>query len=153
MQRKSEAFKFLKIFISEVERQQDCKVKSVRTDNGMEFCYKEFVEFLYERGLKIERTSTYTPEQNGVVERFNRTAIESVRSMLQDSGLQSKFWAEALHAFVHVKNRCTHKLLKDCIPDEEWWEKKPSVQHFRIFGSLAYVYTPKPRIFWKWYNK
>ena len=79
MQRKSEVFNFFKIFISEVERQQGCKVKSVRTDNGMEFCHKEFEELLQERGIKIERTSTYTPEQNGVAERFNRTAIEGVR--------------------------------------------------------------------------
>ena len=133
MHRKSEVFNFFKIFISEVERQQGCKVKSVRTDNGMEFCHKEFEELLQERGIKIERTSTYTPEQNGVAERFNRTAMEGVRSMLQDSGLRSRFWAEALHTFVHVKNRCTHRLLKDCTPDERWWGKKPSVQHLRIF--------------------
>ena len=145
MKKKSEVFNFFKIFMNEVERQHDLEIKSVRTDNGMEFCHKEFEEFLQEKGIKIERTSTYTPEQNGVAERFNRTAIEGVRSMLQDSGLQSRFWAEALHNFVHVKNRSTHKLLKDCTPEERWWGKRPSVQHLRIFGSLAYVHTPRSK--------
>ncbi|UYV74938.1 DCTN3 [Cordylochernes scorpioides] len=60
----------------------------------------------------LERTSTYSPEQNGIAERFNRTAIEGVRAMLLDSGLQPRFWAEALNTFVYTKNRCEHALTK-----------------------------------------
>ena len=70
-------------------------------------------------------------------------AMNCVRSMLQDSGLRPSFWAEALLAYVHTKNRCEHKLTEGLCPNEIWTGYKPSVKHFRIFGSLAYVHIPK----------
>ena len=78
LQRKSEVFKYFKEFLAKVERQCNKKLKCIRTDNGMEFCSIEFEKFLRDRGIKMERTSTYSPEQNGIAERFNRTAIEGV---------------------------------------------------------------------------
>ncbi|GBN10671.1 Retrovirus-related Pol polyprotein from transposon RE1 [Araneus ventricosus] len=68
--------------------------------------------------------------------------MEAVRTMLQDSGLQPRFWAEALHAYVHTKNRCSHKLTEGKTPMEIWSGHKPSIRHCRTFGSLAYVYVP-----------
>ncbi|GBN67200.1 Retrovirus-related Pol polyprotein from transposon TNT 1-94 [Araneus ventricosus] len=112
------------------------------------FCYervwfKNFFEtFLRDLGIKIEKTSFYTPELNGIAERFNRSSMEAVRTMLQDSGLQPRFWAEALHAYVHTKNRCSHKLTEGKTPMEIWSGHKPSIRHCRTFGSLAYVYVP-----------
>ncbi|GBM05418.1 Retrovirus-related Pol polyprotein from transposon TNT 1-94 [Araneus ventricosus] len=68
--------------------------------------------------------------------------MEAVRTMLQDSGLQPRFWAEALHAYVHTKNRWSHKLTEGKTPMEIWSGHKPSIRHCRAFGSLAYVYVP-----------
>ncbi|GBN86377.1 Retrovirus-related Pol polyprotein from transposon TNT 1-94 [Araneus ventricosus] len=103
------------------------------------------IEKIQGLGIKMERTSVYTPEQNGVAERFNRTAVEGIRSMLQDSGLKPQFWAEALLTFVHVKNRCVHKLTGIKTPIKIWTGYRPSVRDFRIFGSLAHVYIPSVR--------
>ncbi|GBM55900.1 Retrovirus-related Pol polyprotein from transposon TNT 1-94 [Araneus ventricosus] len=108
----------------------------------MEFCHKDFETFLRDLGIRIERTSFYTPELNGIAERFNRSSMEAVRTMLQDSGLQPRFWAEALHAYVHTKNRCSHKLTEGKTPMEIWSGHKPFIRHCRTFGSLAYVYVP-----------
>ncbi|GBN14456.1 hypothetical protein AVEN_170064-1 [Araneus ventricosus] len=99
----------------------------MRSDNGLEFCHKEFENFLTKLGIKMERTSLYTPEQNGIAEKFNRKAKDGVGAMLHDSGLQSKFWAEALLTFVHAKNRCEHKLTSPLTPIEIWSGFKPSV--------------------------
>ncbi|GBL77255.1 Retrovirus-related Pol polyprotein from transposon TNT 1-94 [Araneus ventricosus] len=139
---KSEVFSFFKEYLSRVQRELGRKLKSVRTDNGMEFYHKDFETFLRDLGIKIERTSFYTPELNGIAERFNRSSMEAVRTMLQDSGLQPKFWAEALHAYVHTKNRCSHKLTEGKTPMEIWSGHKPSIRHCRTFGSLTYVYVP-----------
>ncbi|GBM34909.1 Retrovirus-related Pol polyprotein from transposon TNT 1-94 [Araneus ventricosus] len=139
---KSEVFSIFKEYLSRVQRELGRKLKSVRTDNGMEFCHKDFETFLRDLGIKIERTSFYTPELNGIAERFNRSSMEAVRTMLQDSGLQPRFWAEALHAYVHTKNRCSHKLTEGKTPMEIWSGHKPSIRHCRTFGSLAYVYVP-----------
>ncbi|GBM98007.1 Retrovirus-related Pol polyprotein from transposon TNT 1-94 [Araneus ventricosus] len=139
---KSEVFSIFKEYLSRVQRELGRKLKSVRTDNGMEFCHKDIETFLRDLGIKIERTSFYTPELNGIAERFNRSSMEAVRTMLQDSGLQPRFWAEALHAYVHTKNRCSHKLTEGKTPMEIWSGHKPSIRHCRTFGSLAYVYVP-----------
>ncbi|GBN49452.1 Retrovirus-related Pol polyprotein from transposon TNT 1-94 [Araneus ventricosus] len=101
---KSEVFSIFKEYLSRVQCELGRKLKSVRTDNGMEFCHKDFETFLRDLGIRIERTSFYTPELNGIAERFNRSSMEAVRTMLQDSGLQPRFWAEALHGYVHTKN-------------------------------------------------
>lgn len=140
---KTEVFDCFKTYLAKVERETNSKLKSCRTDNGLEFCHKEFESFLSKLGIKHERTSTYTSEQNGVAEKFNRTAMDGVRAMLQDSGLQPRFWAEALVAFVHIRNRCEHKLTEGLTPIELWSGHKPSVRHFKIFGSLAFVHIPK----------
>ncbi|KAF8785815.1 Retrovirus-related Pol polyprotein like [Argiope bruennichi] len=130
-------------YLARVERELGLKLKSVRTDNGMEFCHKEFEKFLRELGIKSERTTIFTPELNGVSERFNRSSMDAVRTLLQDSGLQPRFWAEALQNYVYTKNRCIHKLTEGKTPIEIWSGRKPSIKHCRIFGSLAYVYVPK----------
>lgn len=54
-------------------------IKCLRTDNGFEFCNSSFVSFCKEHG--IERTCTYTPQQNGVAERMNRIVMEKVRCL------------------------------------------------------------------------
>jgi transposase InsO family protein len=71
LKNKTEVFYYFKKFLASAERQLNVKLKCVRTDNGLEFCHKEFEAFLNDLGIKIERTSTYTPEQNGVCEKFN----------------------------------------------------------------------------------
>ncbi|KAF8795392.1 Retrovirus-related Pol polyprotein like [Argiope bruennichi] len=118
-------------------------VNSLGGNNGMEFCHKELEKFLRELGIKSERTTIFTPELNGVSERFNRSSMDAVRTLLQDSGLQPRFWAEALQNYVYTKNRCIHKLTEGKTLIEIWSGRKPSIKHCRIFGSLAYVYVPK----------
>ncbi|XP_071039976.1 uncharacterized protein [Parasteatoda tepidariorum] len=140
---KHEVFNCFKLYLAKYERQLNVKLKSVRCDNGMEFCNVKFQDFLNELGIRMERTSVYTPEQNGVAESYNRVAGEGIRSMLADSGLKGRFWAEALHCFVHVKNRSEHKLLEGKTPFEIFYGYKPSVKHFKVFGSLAYAHIPK----------
>jgi hypothetical protein len=79
---------------------------------------------------------------NGVAERFNLTACNSIRAMLESSHLPSKFWSEALMCFNYVWNRVPHRgYLKT--PFELYSGNKPSVAHLKVFGCLAYVGTPK----------
>jgi len=59
----------------------------LRTDNDGEFCNKEFEEFCKKCGIKWKKTTPYTPKQNGVAERMNKTLMERKRSMLSGAGL------------------------------------------------------------------
>ncbi|GFU49240.1 retrovirus-related Pol polyprotein from transposon TNT 1-94 [Trichonephila clavipes] len=108
----------------------------------MEFCHSKFSKYLNELGIRCERTNTYTPEQNGVSERFNLTAIDCVKAMLNTSGIEQCFWAEALVCFTSVKNRICHKF-KDKTPYELYLRRKPTVSNLKVFGCHVYVGTPK----------
>ena len=74
-----------------IENQTGRKLKCLRTDNGGEFKYDEFVKFFWEHGIRREYTAPYSSEQNSIAERMNRTIQERVVSMLQHSGLSDGF--------------------------------------------------------------
>ena len=68
----------------------------MRTDRGGKFNSNEFNEFCKLSGIKRQLTAAYTPQQNGVAERKNRTVMNMVRSMLSDKKIPKTFWPEAV---------------------------------------------------------
>ena len=108
-----------------VENQTEKKLKVLRTDNGLEFCNSRFDNFCKERGIVRHMTCAYTPQQNGVAERMNRTILEKVRSMLSDSGLPRMFWAEATQTAVTLINKTPSSTIKFEIPDKKWTGRSP----------------------------
>lgn len=79
-----------------------------------------------------------TPQCNGVVERANRSIIEMTRSMMLDSRMPLDFWAEAVCAAVHIKNRI-QSMVHGRTPYEMWHCKKPNIKYLRRFGCTAYL--------------
>lgn len=142
---KNQVFKYFKEFKVLVENQQNKKIKIFRTDNGLEFCNAEFDNFLAEAGIVHQKTNIYTPEQNGVSERSNRTLVERARCMLFDAGLEKMFWAEAINTAVYLKNRSPTSGLQNATPFELWTNSKPDVSHVRVFGSRVMVHIPKEK--------
>ncbi|GFS63274.1 retrovirus-related Pol polyprotein from transposon TNT 1-94 [Trichonephila clavipes] len=114
------------------------KVIAVRTDGGLEFCNKDMDNFLTELGIKHEVTNPYTPEMNGVAERFNLTALDGIKTLLKSSEVPHKFWGEALLCFTYAWNRICHKD-SNKTPFEKYSGRKPSVLHLKPFGCLAYA--------------
>ena len=96
-------------------------------------------EFLDEEGIKHEFSAPYGPPQNGIVERKNRTLIESARAMLDEYKTSDVFWAEAMSTTCHAINRLyLHKILKKT-SYELLSGKKPNVSYFRVFGSKCFI--------------
>ncbi|KAJ4730101.1 Retrovirus-related Pol polyprotein from transposon TNT 1-94 [Melia azedarach] len=95
MKHKSEAFKNFRQWKALVENQTGKKIKRLRTDNGLEFCWSEFDEFCKNEGIARHHTVRDTPQQNGVAERMNQTLLERARCMLFNAELTRRFWAEA----------------------------------------------------------
>jgi hypothetical protein len=88
-------------------------VKKIRSDNGSEFKNLQVEEYLEEEGIKHEFSAPYTPQQNGVVERKNRTLIDMARTMLGEFKTPERFWSEAVNTACHAINRLyLHRLLK-----------------------------------------
>jgi transposase InsO family protein len=138
LQNKSESFSKFKIFKAKVENESGKRIVTLRTDRGGEFCSQQFNEFCDTNGIKRELTAPYTPEQNGVAERKNRTVVEMTRSMLQEKKLSNMFWGEGVATAVHILNLSPTKAVMGMTPYEAWSNRKPSVSHLRVFGCVAY---------------
>ena len=103
----------------------------------------EFESYLKKEGIEHQYTIPKTPEENGVSERMNRTLLETIRSMLADSRLPHRFWAEALSTAAYLINRSPTKTLDGKTPFQAWYGKKPNVNHLRVFGCSAYIHVSK----------
>ena len=128
-----------------MKNQTKKKIKVLRTDNSEEFCSKEFEELCKKCGIAWQKTTPYTPQQNGVAERMNKTLMERARSMLSGAGLGQEFWAEAMETACYLVNKSPSSTLEDKTPQEVWIGKKPSPSHLRIFGCDAYIHAPKEK--------
>lgn len=138
---KSEAFKFFKEFKAKAEREVGLKIKGLRTDRGGEFTSSEFSNFCVENGIKRQLTAPYSPQQNGVAERKNRTIMNMVRSMMIAKNIPKSFWPEAVNWAVHVLNRSPTLAVQNKTPEEAWSGEKPSVGYFKVFGCVAHVHV------------
>ena len=96
MKSKSDVFSIFQRWKAFVENEVGTKLKCLRSDNGGEYCNKEFESFCATNGIRRQKTTPRTPQQNGVLERMNRTIMERARSMRLHVGLPLEFWAEAV---------------------------------------------------------
>lgn len=145
LQAKSKAFGIFKSFKARVEKESGKTIKSLRTDRGGEYCSKEFENFCAGQGICKELTTAYTPQQNGVSERKNRTILNMVRCLLARGGIPKTFWPEAVLWSVHLLNRSPTFAVQNMTPEEVWSGKKPSVDYFKTFGCIAYAHIPNEK--------
>jgi hypothetical protein len=97
------------------------------------------------QGVTHEFSAPYTPQQNGVVERKNRTLIDMARTMLGEFKTPERFWSEAVNTACHAINRVyLHRLLNET-SYELLTSNKPNVSYFRVFGSKCYILVKKGR--------
>ncbi|KAK1423937.1 hypothetical protein QVD17_19248 [Tagetes erecta] len=143
---KSEAFGKFKEWKTLVETQTEKKVKKLRTDNGLEFCNDDFNKFCRKHGISRHLTVPGTPQQNGLVERMNRTICNKLRCMLFDSGLPKKFWAEAANTAVYLINRSPSTALDMKTPMEVWSGHKANYNDLKVFGSLVYAHVSQGKL-------
>ncbi|WVZ97694.1 hypothetical protein U9M48_043208 [Paspalum notatum var. saurae] len=127
---KSETPDKFRIFAKRAQREFGLNIVKVRSDNGFEFQNYKVDEWCDEEGIKHEFSATYTPQQNGVVERKNMTLITLARAMLDDYGTSEDFWAEAINTACHASNRIyLHRLLGKT-PYELLIGRKPNISYF-----------------------
>jgi hypothetical protein len=108
------------------------------TDNGGEFTAAEFTSYWAAEGVQRHYSASYSPQQNGVVERRNQTVVGMTRVLLKQRGMSAVFWGEAVVTAVYILNRSPTKALNGRTPYEAWHGCKSTVSHLRVFGCLAF---------------
>jgi hypothetical protein len=148
LQEKSQTQETLKGFLKWPQNEFGLRIKKIRSGNGTEFKNSQIEGFLQEEGIKHEFSSPYTPQQNGVVERKNRTLLNMARTMLDEYKTSDRFWAEtaeAVNTACYAINRLyLHQILKKT-SYELLTGKKPNVSYFRVFGSKCFILVKRGR--------
>ncbi|KAJ9542808.1 hypothetical protein OSB04_029314 [Centaurea solstitialis] len=124
----------------------DSQIKVLRSNNGTEFKNAVVEEYLASVGITHNFSAPRTPQQNGVVERKNRTLVEAARTMLNASGLPLTFWAEAVSAACYTQNRSLIVKRFEKTPYHLLHNKRPNVKFFHVFGCKCYVLNDREPI-------
>ena len=90
-------------------------------------------------GIKRDLTVPYSPQQNGIVERRNRTLLEMARSILKHMKLPNHLWGEAVRHSTYLINRAATRVIKSTTPYELFKGRKPNIEHLRVFGCIGYT--------------
>jgi transposase InsO family protein len=131
-----------KIFKAKVENQHDIKIKIVRSNRGGEYyglhtpygqVSRPFARFLQENSIVTQYSMSSDPQQNGMAERYNRTLMDIVRSMLRHSTLPISLWMGVSKTIVHILNRVLSKSVPKT-PYELWTDRKLTLNYLHMCG-------------------
>ncbi|GKF24795.1 retrovirus-related pol polyprotein from transposon TNT 1-94, partial [Tanacetum coccineum] len=136
---KDETPEVLKDFLTMIQRNLQAPVIYVRTDRGTEFLNKTLHAFFKEEGIEHQTSTPRTPEQNGIVERQNRTLVEAARTMLSASKLPLFFWAEGIATACYTQNRSIIILTHEKTAYHIINDRKPLIKHLHIFCCTCYL--------------
>jgi hypothetical protein len=135
----------LKRFLRRAQNEFGLRIKNIRSDNGTEIKNSQIEGFLDGEGIKHEFSSPYTPQQNGGVERKNRTFLDMASSMLDEYKTPDRFWVEAINTTCYSINWLyLHRILKKT-SYELLTGKKPNVSYFSVFGSKWFILIKRGR--------
>ncbi len=139
MKHKGEVFQHFLNFKAMVEKEKGVSIKCLRFDGGGKYFSNESSEYLKEHGNQRKYSCSYSPQQNGVVERNNRHILEITRAMLNEKNLPNYFWAETIATIVYITNRSLTITIDGMTLKKKFPGKKPNVSRLRMFGCIAYV--------------
>ncbi|KAK2388390.1 putative mitochondrial protein [Trifolium repens] len=146
LKHKDDAFEAFKSFCLRVQNEKSSNIVSIRSDHGGEFENSLFENFLDNNGISHNFSCPRTPQQNGVVERKNRTLQEMARTMINESNVEKYFWAEAINTSCYILNRVTIRKILNKTPYELWKGRKPNISYFHIFGCFCYILNIKDNL-------
>ena len=136
---KSDSFQAFRKLAKVIQNKKNLKIASIRSDHGGEFENKDFELFCDEHGIEHNFSAPRTPQQNGVVERKNRSLEEIARTLLNDTSLPKYFWAEAVNTACYIMNRALIRPILKKTPYELYNGRKPNISHLHVFGCKCFV--------------
>jgi len=140
---KDDSYDVFRKFCIQVQSEKELNILKVRSDHGGEFENEPFKIFCEKHGIVHEFSSPRTPQQNGVVERKNRSLQEMARAMIHENNLAKRFWAEAVNTACYVQNRIYIRPMLNKTAYELFKGRKPNISYFHQFGCTCYILKNK----------
>lgn len=145
MKSREEAYNHLRNCVARIEADTGNKVLCIVSDCGSEFTSRRTQAYLEEQGIVHDKSVPFCPQQNGFIERDNRTVMEASRAMLFHKQLPESLWGEACSTAVYVLNRVVNSNTGNKTPFELYFRRKPRVNHLRVFGCKCFVKIPEKK--------
>src|SRR4051812_11898351 len=133
-------------FCTQIQSEKECKIIKVKSDHGGKFENRFFEIYFKENGIPHDFSCPRTPQQNGVVERKNRTLQEMARTMINETNMAKHLWAEAINTTCYIHNRISIRPILNKTPYELWKNKKPNISYFHPFGCICYILNTKDHL-------
>ena len=147
LHKKSDVYDKFLAWSTRIEREANTTLSRIRVDNGGEFKNARMDALCTSHGYTQEFTNSYTPQQNGVAERYNRALLDTVRSIMSAANVSVKWWGEALQCANYMRNRTSHNSVrKRMSPYQKWTGRKPQIHLMHVFGCRATVLSVKPKL-------
>ncbi|WJX83571.1 hypothetical protein P8452_66227 [Trifolium repens] len=140
---KDDAYDVVTIFCTQVQNEKSLKILKIRSDHGGEFENEPFATYCEDHGIIHEFSAPRTPQQNGVVERKNRSLQEMARTMMHETKLAKYFWAEAVNTACYIQNRIYIRPILNKTTYELFKGRKPNISYFHQFGCTCYILNNK----------
>jgi len=136
--KKCDTSRVLQTFCEKIKTQMNQYLRSFHSDQGGEYINAELTDYFESKGIQHLVTAAYSPESNGIAERYNQTLMNMVRSSLDN--VLTSLWAEPFNWACYIKNRLPHSALMNRTPYEVLFSKKLIISYLRPFYTKYYVY-------------
>jgi len=143
MQHRSETFDYFLEFKAKAEKTTGETIHSLRSDGGGEYQVKRFLDYLGLNGIQSKCGAPYTPQENRIAERQNRTLMRKVLSMVSSVGAPRAFWVLVCETAIYIRNRSPSSSLEGKTPYELWFGKMPHIGPLHVCRCKVMYQVPK----------
>lgn len=144
MNDKVQTFITISNFLAYVKNHFQTTIKFIRTDNGFEFVNNKCQQLFHSSGIIHQKTTSYTPQQNGRVERKHQHLLQVARYLLFQSNMPIKFWEHAILIATYIINMLPTSILDWKTPSSVLYKKEPSYSNIKVFGCLCFAANTIP---------
>lgn len=141
MHSKMDALGMIRAFHLMVETQFSTKVKIGRTNNATVFYNTTCKQLFHSLEIIHQSSCSYTPQQNGIVERKHRHFLNVARPLKFQSSIPLRYWKSCIITDLYFINRSPTPILYNKTQFEILFHKTPTFEHLRTFGCLCYIFA------------
>jgi transposase InsO family protein len=142
---KSQTLDCFKQFRALVETSTTQKIETLHSNRGGEYTSHLFLEYCSKHGIHKQLTTGYSPHQNGIAKRKNRSLLEGICSIVTGTKIPKSLWGELAKTVNYIQNRLPTKALKLKTPEEMYSGRKPNFSHLRVIGCVTYCHIPNTK--------